>query len=138
MLTNYQRGSNFERQIKDKLTKKGFYCMRSAGSHSVVDVCAISENQVYLIQCKTSNTEKLPDVKQLLKSEVLERDKKASLAKSLGINVFDTVKSNVKILEEMKVPNNTHKIILWKGVGRDNVLHFIWNGKDWSVKQGWF
>ena len=136
MLTNYQRGSNFERQIKDKLTKKGFYCMRSAGSHSVVDVCAISEDKVFLIQCKTSSTEELPNIQQLFKpTEVKQYKHKVSGVRYVG---QEETKSNIKIFEEMKVVFNAVKIVLWKGKGTNNVFHFIWNGNDWIVKKGWF
>jgi Holliday junction resolvase len=41
-MTNYSRGANFERAIVKDLEAKGYWCMRSAGSHGPVDVIAIA------------------------------------------------------------------------------------------------
>ena len=53
-LTNYRRGADKERRIVNKYRKAGKIALRSAGSHSIIDVVAIDkENKViYLIQSK--------------------------------------------------------------------------------------
>lgn len=126
---SYVRGSNFEIQVQRKLEKAGYYCMRSAGSHTVVDVMAIKEDSILLIQCKTSSVEEIPDLKQLLKS--FEKD---------GVT-----KTNIKILEELDTPlivvqgrtdaftshRPTKKKIIWKGKGRNNIRTFEWTGIRW-------
>ena len=37
---NYRNGANRERRIMKKLTAEGWFCIRSAGSHSPVDIIA--------------------------------------------------------------------------------------------------
>ena len=52
-MTNYSRGANFERSVRDYFDKQGFFCLRSAGSRSLVDLVAVSpEGKVCFIQCK--------------------------------------------------------------------------------------
>jgi Holliday junction resolvase len=69
---NYRRGSAFERLLLDKLKDRGYDGLRSAGSHSSVDLIVwedlsiidqllknqSTELKVYAIQCKTSKEEK--------------------------------------------------------------------------------
>lgn len=50
----YKKGRNFEYRVKSDLEKKGYYVIRSAGSHSKFDLVAVSQEEVLLIQCKTS------------------------------------------------------------------------------------
>lgn len=52
MSTKYQTGAGFEYRVINKLTDQGYYCIRSAGSHGMVDIVAIGQNQCRLIQCK--------------------------------------------------------------------------------------
>lgn len=145
MSTNYERGYNFERQVKLKLEAKGFYVMRSAGSHTVIDLIAFKEDEMLLIQLKSSSTQKEPDVKQLLKSyrPVTEKD----IEKDVPIFIIenqDVVKTNVKLLEELKVPLvceeslllppeplPSRKIILFKGTGRNNIWQFEYLRDKW-------
>jgi hypothetical protein len=137
MTTNYQKGAVFEHYVKKRLQKEGYYVMRSSGSHSTIDLCAVGKENVLLIQCKFSSVETIPDIKQLLSRVVVIRSEE-SLTSGMFIGVVDTfAKSNVKLLEEMDIPSNASKIIIWKGVGRNNIFHFLWNGKDWKVKKGW-
>lgn len=54
---NYIRGYVIERKAKKELEGKGYYCMRSSGSHSVFDLIAIplgydKKRQIKLIQLK--------------------------------------------------------------------------------------
>jgi|YelNatPaOPRAMG01_1025707.scaffolds.fasta_scaffold16445_2 Holliday junction resolvase len=52
MRTNYHRGVEREHYIKKKLEKQGYFVIRSAGSHSPVDLVAIKRNEVRLIQSR--------------------------------------------------------------------------------------
>lgn len=53
-MTNYQRGANKERRIVNKFRKEGQIALRSAGSHSEIDIVAIDFNSriIRLIQSK--------------------------------------------------------------------------------------
>ena len=53
MTTNYARGAAFERAIVQHFRDHGFFAVRSAGSHSPVDVVAWDADSLYLIQAKT-------------------------------------------------------------------------------------
>ena len=48
----YLSGRRMEYAVKHYLESKGYMCIRSAGSKSSVDVVAINDNEVLLIQCK--------------------------------------------------------------------------------------
>jgi Holliday junction resolvase len=59
MNDNKRRGSDFERQVMKALQARGYYVMRSAGSHEIVDIVAIGSPRrfgaitcVLFIQCK--------------------------------------------------------------------------------------
>lgn len=119
---NYNRGADLERKIKALYEKKDYFCIRTAGSHSVCDLIAFNENETVLIQCKSSSKEDLPNVKQLLK----ETEIKEVRTKQQGqwIKVKEECKSNVKLLEELKVPLTTKKLIVWKGTGTNNYYTF--------------
>lgn len=51
---NYRRGANFERKIANKLRQKGYYVMRSSGSHGIFDLIAIDfkSGHIKFIQIK--------------------------------------------------------------------------------------
>ena len=51
-MSNYARGANFERRVKKMLEKDCWFVIRSAGSHSPVDLVAIKRDEIKLIQCK--------------------------------------------------------------------------------------
>lgn len=52
-MTNYEKGSNRERYIKKKLEKAGYLVVRSAGSHSPIDLIAIDrEGSLLFLQVK--------------------------------------------------------------------------------------
>jgi Holliday junction resolvase len=115
---SYKRGSNFERYVVEKLNKlPTFFSIRSAGSHTVCDVLSVGIGlktsnypTVLFIQCKTSKVETIPDLKQLLNGE------------------------NIKLLNKYPVSYyNTHKIVLWKGKGRNNLYayRFMDIDKSW-------
>ena len=50
------KGTRFERRVRDHFLKKGYYVARSAGSRGIFDLIAIPPGgtRVYGIQCKTS------------------------------------------------------------------------------------
>jgi len=54
MRTNYQRGADKERRIVNKFRNKGCLALRSAGSHSPVDVVVVDVDlkEIKLIQAK--------------------------------------------------------------------------------------
>ena len=39
-MTTYSNGAARERRIMHKLEKQGWYCIRSAGSHGIIDIVA--------------------------------------------------------------------------------------------------
>ena len=53
-MTQYQRGANFEREVKKYLEEMGYYVMRSAGSKGLADLIALKKGKTLLIQCKIS------------------------------------------------------------------------------------
>lgn len=131
MQTNYSRGTSFEHLLKKKYEAKGYSVHRMAGSHSPIDLIAFNENETVLIQCKSSSKEDLPNVKQLLK----ETEVKEVRTKQQGqwIKVKEECKSNVKLLEELKVPLTTKKLIVWKGTGTNNYWTFKYDDNCYSV-----
>ena len=52
MATNYQRGAAFERKVARDLESHGYVTVRSAGSHSPVDVVAMKYGTIAAVQCK--------------------------------------------------------------------------------------
>ena len=52
-MTNYSRGAAFEHSVMDALKRKGYYVIRSAGSHGEVDLAAFrADTSPWFIQCK--------------------------------------------------------------------------------------
>lgn len=56
MNKNYKRGYDTERKCMDELTKNGFVCFRTAGSHGVFDVIALKGDCGRLIQLKRTKS----------------------------------------------------------------------------------
>jgi len=55
-MTNYSKGANFERRVKKRLEKLGYYVIRAAGSHGTFDLVAFKAHRRPLgIQCKYGN-----------------------------------------------------------------------------------
>ena len=52
MRTNYQRGFETERKIMQELTGQGYLVMRSAGSHSKIDVLGLRKDRIVAVQSK--------------------------------------------------------------------------------------
>lgn len=67
--TNYERGRNKEYRIVKALKKKGWtICVRSAGSHSIVDIWALDPitKTIKLIQSKLGGVSK-PERERIMK-----------------------------------------------------------------------
>ena len=81
MATNYQAGASIERRVKEKLEAKGYYVIRSAGSHGVADLVVITPTLVELIQIKAykgrmPNYKKLKEYKEFQELQVPKNVKK--------------------------------------------------------------
>ncbi|SFH22533.1 holliday junction resolvase (hjc) [Desulfotomaculum arcticum] len=50
--TNYQRGYEVERKIMEQLAEQGFLVLRSAGSHSKIDVLGLRRDRIIAVQSK--------------------------------------------------------------------------------------
>ena len=62
----YRQGANFERRAKAKLEKENWYVLRSAGSHSIVDLVCFRGGEVSLVQCKIDGYLSPNERKQIL------------------------------------------------------------------------
>ena len=51
-MTQYTRGTAFERAIAKRFVDDGYFVVRAAGSHGVADLVALKPTQVVLVQCK--------------------------------------------------------------------------------------
>lgn len=57
MYNNYKRGVEKERLLQQELNSEGYIAVRSAGSHSVIDIIGVplsKDKPILLIQCKRS------------------------------------------------------------------------------------
>lgn len=67
-MTNYRVGARLERLAKVQLERAGYFVMRSAGSHGALDLIAVCEDGILLIQvkgrgaCRPADLEKLRTV----------------------------------------------------------------------------
>jgi hypothetical protein len=50
--TPYRYGAQFERRVRADLEKRGYFAVRSAGSHGPIDIVALSQDTHLLVQCK--------------------------------------------------------------------------------------
>jgi len=53
-MTPYQRGARLEYLARDVLRQRGYSVVRSAGSHGAIDLVALNERELLLIQVKQS------------------------------------------------------------------------------------
>lgn len=51
-MTNYEAGARFERETRAHLAAEGYWVMKSAGSKTKVDLIAIKEGELLVVQCK--------------------------------------------------------------------------------------
>jgi Holliday junction resolvase len=54
-MTQYERGTKLERDLQHLWEYRGWYVMRSAGSHGLADLAVVQDSQVFLVQCKLHN-----------------------------------------------------------------------------------
>lgn len=54
-MTNYQKGSRFENDVRAELEEHGYECVRAAGSagSTKIDLVAFKTGQTLMIQCKS-------------------------------------------------------------------------------------
>lgn len=64
-MTNYHRGAYFERRVQRYYEKLGYLVIRSAGSHSPIDLVALKAGEVKLIQCKVNGVIRVAARQQL-------------------------------------------------------------------------
>jgi len=70
-MTNYDRGRNLEYLARDELISRGYILIiRSAGSKGPFDLCAISPNDIVLVQVKASSARRKAAVENLRKIQV--------------------------------------------------------------------
>ena len=55
---HYSRGANFERRVKKYYEDKGFLVLRSAGSHSPIDLFAMRQGEFIAIQVTIDKSRK--------------------------------------------------------------------------------
>lgn len=69
MPTNYQLGYAFENLVRECFENEGYLCMRSAGSHTPIDIAAHKNSISIFMQLKTCNSKKeLIDLPKLFRS----------------------------------------------------------------------
>ena len=49
---HYITGWQAEREARETLKKRGYYTVRSAGSKGLIDLVALKEDEILLVQCK--------------------------------------------------------------------------------------
>lgn len=72
MNRNYVKGVKFEREVMSILSDQGYFCLRSAGSHSWCDVVAVNLNEVKFIQCKTTKDKNVEGIVKKVLFELLD------------------------------------------------------------------
>ena len=88
-MSNYDRGANFERRCQKRLEKEGWFVIRSAGSHSLIDLAAFKGGEVILVQCKTDG-----------KLSINEREQLKELARMTCCQVFMLSRQGNKMISE--------------------------------------
>lgn len=69
---NYKNGAVFENQVKRYFEDMGCLAFRSAGSHGLADVIAVSkEGTMFLIQCKKSGIFPKTEIFELIQTSHL-------------------------------------------------------------------
>ena len=88
-MNNYARGANFERRVQDEYEKSGWFVIRSAGSHSWIDLVALKAGEVLLIQCKIDG-----------RLSPAERQQLQELARDTGCQVWMYSRDGRKIITQ--------------------------------------
>jgi len=90
-MKSYIKGRRLEYKVKKLLEDKGYYVIRSAGSHGSADLIAGNGYEVMLIQCKT-------DIKKISKEDIRELNRAAVKVKAKPFIVGDDMNFiNVKM-----------------------------------------
>ena len=93
---SYIKGRNFEYRVKKYYENKGYYVIRSAGSHGIFDLIAISNTKVLGIQCRVN--------KKIKKDEI---EKMAEFETKYGITPVIAYRNGKKlIIEPISFPQN--------------------------------
>lgn len=138
--TRYDQGSVFERFVIKKLKENQYFPIRSAGSKSPVDIIATHPlSPTMFIQCKSSQVETMPDLRELLREKVYKDERQKS------VKIGDVrmplpkerklVKSNVKLLEELESSHPVQKVIFWKGKGTKNYFRLDYVNGKWTCER---
>lgn len=99
MPTNYERGVALELKVCNRFRDRGYFAMRSAGSHTTVDVVVMGEKiKPLMFQCKHS-------IRKVSMKKILSED-------------------NVKLFEELKVDAKKFIIIHEDGERLWTVLQY--------------
>ena len=88
-MSNYSRGADFERRVQRYFEKLGYLVIRSAGSHSPIDLSAMKSGEISLIQCKIDGVLSVAERKQL-----------ADMADFIGCRVFVISRQGKKMISE--------------------------------------
>jgi len=88
-VSNYSRGADFERRVQRYFEKLGYLVIRSAGSHTLVDLVALRAGEVKLIQCKLDGV-----------LSVAERQQLGELARETGCQVYLISRQGKKMIAE--------------------------------------
>lgn len=94
-MVGYRKGASFENQVKDILNNDGWFAIRSAGSHSIIDVLALKVDEKWLIQCRTSG--KLSGDERAELIALAEKHKATPILayRDKGNIVFEEIKSKI-------------------------------------------
>ena len=94
-MVGYRKGASFENLVKDILINDGWLAIRSAGSHSIIDVLAINANEKWIIQCRTSGNLSGNERKELITLAEKHKATPVLAYKSKGNIVFEEIKSKI-------------------------------------------
>ena len=63
--TNYRKGYDLEQKARRELEARGYYVVRSAGSHGAVDLVALADDHILLIQVGSLGSKNASDYEKL-------------------------------------------------------------------------
>ena len=108
MRRNYVWGRSLEYQVKGELELHGYWCMRSASSHGLVDVLALRSCEILLVQAKRNGRLDPAEWNQLY-TLACENDGKALL-----VTKKDGGRGNrYWLLTGMKIPHKSAPCEVW-------------------------
>ena len=64
--TNFKNGMNYEFEILARERKKALFAIRSAGSHSIIDIVAVRDNETRLLSIRKNGTWITKEIEDLL------------------------------------------------------------------------